>query len=334
MLTTQGADARRLDETDPLAAKRDLFSIPEGVLYLDGNSLGVLPAAVPAHVQEVVTKQWGTSLIRAWNDHDWIDLPQRVGDKIAPIVGAAPGTVTACDNTSVNVFKVLAAALALRPDRKVILSDNGNFPTDLYMAQGLRDLLGRGHELKIVDPEAVEAAIDESVAVVMLTEVDYKTGRLHDMAALTKRAHDVGALTVWDLAHSAGALPVKLDAAGADFAVGCGYKYLNGGPGAPAFLYVAARLQDKVTPPLTGWMGHEAPFAFDLDFPRRYRHRPHAGRHAAGHLALRARQGARRLRRCRHGANCASQVDQPERAVPRRDRAALPGAGACQPARP
>jgi kynureninase len=266
MLTTQGADARRLDDTDPLAAKRDLFSIPEGVLYLDGNSLGVLPAAVPAHVQKVVTHEWGTSLIRAWNDHDWIDLPQRVGDKIAPIVGAAPGTVTACDNTSVNVFKVLAAALALRPDRKVILSDNGNFPTDLYMAQGLRDLLDRGHELKIVDPEAVEGAIDDSVAVVMLTQVDYKTGRLHDMAALTKRAHAVGALTVWDLAHSAGALPVKLDAAGADFAVGCGYKYLNGGPGAPAFLYVAARLQDEVTPPLTGWMGHEAPFAFDLDF--------------------------------------------------------------------
>lgn len=266
MLTRTGVDIDALDRDDPLKARRELFSIPQGVIYLDGNSLGVLPKAVPERLAEAVRSEWGESLIRAWNAHGWIDLPQRVGDRIARIVGAAPGTVTASDSTSVNVFKVLAAALALRPERKVILSDNGNFPTDLYMAQGLRDLLGQGHELKIVDPEAVEDAIDESVAVVMLTQVDYKTGRLHDMAGVTAKAHAAGALAIWDLAHSAGALPVELDAAGADFAVGCGYKYFNGGPGAPAFLYVAARHLDKVTPPLTGWMGHEAPFAFDLDF--------------------------------------------------------------------
>ncbi|WP_428699630.1 kynureninase [Stappia sp.] len=266
MLTRTGVDIDALDRDDPLKARRELFSIPQGVIYLDGNSLGVLPKAVPERLAEAVRSEWGESLIRAWNAHGWIDLPQRVGDRIARIVGATPGTVTASDSTSVNVFKVLAAALALRPERKVILSDNGNFPTDLYMAQGLRDLLGQGHELKIVDPEAVEDAIDESVAVVMLTQVDYKTGRLHDMAGVTAKAHAAGALAIWDLAHSAGALPVELDAAGADFAVGCGYKYFNGGPGAPAFLYVAARHLDKVTPPLTGWMGHEAPFAFDLDF--------------------------------------------------------------------
>ena len=266
MLTRTGVDIDTLDREDPLKARRDLFTIPGGVIYLDGNSLGVLPKAVPARLAEAVGKEWGESLIRAWNAHGWIDLPQRIGDRIARIVGAAPGTVTASDSTSVNVFKVLAAALSMRPERKVILSDNGNFPTDLYMAQGLRDLLGQGHELKIVDPEAVDGAIDESVAVVMLTQVDYKTGRLHDMTGLTAKAHAAGALTIWDLAHSAGALPVELDAAGADFAVGCGYKYLNGGPGAPAFLYVAARHLDKVRPPLTGWMGHEAPFAFDLDF--------------------------------------------------------------------
>ncbi len=255
-----------LDENDPLAAKRAAFSLPEGVIYLDGNSLGVLPAHVPDRMQQVICKQWGESLIRGWNDHDWIDLPQRVGDRIARLIGAEPGTVVAADSTSINVFKVLAAALALRPERKVILSDNGNFPTDLYVASGLKELLDRGHELRIVAPEDVEAAIGEDLAVLMLTEVDYKTGRKHDMKALTGKAHAAGALAIWDLAHSAGALPVDLSCAGADFAVGCGYKYLNGGPGAPAFLYAAPQHQTKVRPPLTGWMGHEAPFAFDLDY--------------------------------------------------------------------
>ncbi|MEO1111613.1 MAG: kynureninase [Pseudomonadota bacterium] len=255
-----------LDETDTLARKKDAFSIPEGVIYLDGNSLGVLPKHVPGRIADVIATEWGTSLIRAWNTHSWIDLPQRTGDRIGRLIGAPAGTVVACDSTSVNVFKVLSAALSLNPDRRVILSDSGNFPTDLYVASGLKDLLARGHELKIVAPEEIEAALDDQVAVMMLTQVDYRTGRVHDMEALTRRAHDAGAIAIWDLAHSAGAIEVDLEGANADFAIGCGYKYLNGGPGAPAFLYVAARHLDQVTSPLTGWMGHEAPFAFDLDY--------------------------------------------------------------------
>ena len=255
-----------LDQNDPLALKRLDFSLPKDVIYLDGNSLGVLPAHVSDRMRDVVTQEWGQSLIRGWNDHDWIDLPQRVGNRIARLIGAEAGSVVACDSTSINVFKVLAAALAMRPERKVILSDTGNFPTDLYVAQGLRDLLSRDHELRIVAPEDVAEAITDEIAVLMLTEVDYKTGRRHDMKQLTQKAHDAGALAIWDLAHSAGAFPVDLAGAGADFAVGCGYKYLNGGPGAPAFLYVAPRHQDRVQPPMTGWMGHDAPFAFDLDY--------------------------------------------------------------------
>ncbi|QDG79296.1 kynureninase [Labrenzia sp. PHM005] len=254
------------DKNDVLRTKKDAFKIPEGVFYLDGNSLGVLPKNVPARVAEVVEKEWGASLIKSWNEHSWIDLPVRVGNRIGRLIGAPDGSVVACDSTSINVFKVLAAALSLRPDRKVILSDNGNFPTDLYVASGLKDLLNSGHELKIVDPEDVEAAISEDVAAVLITQVDYRTGRVHDMAGITKKAHAAGALAIWDLAHSAGAIPVDLEGAKADFAIGCGYKYLNGGPGAPAFLYVAPCHQDKVTSPITGWMGHEAPFAFDLDY--------------------------------------------------------------------
>jgi len=254
------------DLTDVLKSKKDAFSIPDGVIYLDGNSLGVLPKNVPDRIADVVREEWGTSLIRAWNTHSWIDLPGRTGDRIARLIGADKGTVVACDSTSVNVFKVLSAALALRPDRKVILSDNGNFPTDLYVASGLKQLLDKGHELKIVDPETVRDDITEEVAAVMLTQVDYRTGRVHDMADLTSVAHDAGAIAIWDLAHSAGAIPVDLAGAKADFAVGCGYKYLNGGPGAPAFLYVAPEHKNKVTSPLTGWMGHAAPFAFDLDY--------------------------------------------------------------------
>lgn len=255
-----------LDAADPLRDKRSAFTLPEGIVYLDGNSLGVLPSHVPVRIEEVVRQEWGVSLIRAWNAHGWMDLPVKVGDRIAQLIGAKPGTVVAGDTTSVNVFKALSAALSLRPDRKVILSDNGNFPTDLYMAQGLKELLDQGHVLKIVDPEAVADAIDDSVAVLMLTEVDFQTGRRHDMAALTKSAHEAGALTLWDLAHSAGAFPVHLDEAGADFAVGCGYKYLNGGPGAPAFIYAAPKHHEDLNQPLTGWHGHEAPFAFDLDY--------------------------------------------------------------------
>jgi len=255
-----------LDETDTLASKKKAFSIPEGVIYLDGNSLGVLPKHVPDRIADVIGTEWGTSLIRAWNTHSWIDLPQRTGDRIGRLIGAPSGTVVACDSTSVNVFKVLSAALSLNPGRSIILSDSGNFPTDLYVASGLKDLLARGHELKIVAPEEVEASLDDQVAVMMLTQVDYRTGRVHDMDRLTRKAHETGAIAIWDLAHSAGAIEVDLEGANADFAIGCGYKYLNGGPGAPAFLYVAARHLDQVTSPLTGWMGHEAPFAFDLDY--------------------------------------------------------------------
>ncbi|WP_066803887.1 kynureninase [Sphingomonas asaccharolytica] len=252
------------------AATRRLFHLPEGVLYLDGNSLGPLPVAAEARVREVMTREWGNELIKAWNTADWIELPRRVGDRIGRLIGAAEGSVATGDTLSVKVFQALAAALALRPERKVVLSDTGNFPSDLYIAGGLIQALGGGLELRLVAPEEVEGAIDESVAVMLITEVDYRTGRRHDMTALTAKAHAAGAVTVWDLAHSAGAVPVDLAAADADFAVGCTYKYLNGGPGAPAFIYVAPRFADSARPILSGWMGHEAPFAFDLDY------RPHA----------------------------------------------------------
>lgn len=252
------------------AATRRLFHLPEGVLYLDGNSLGPLPVSVEARVREVLTREWGDQLIRAWNSADWIGLPRRVGDRIGRLIGAPEGSVATGDTLSVKVFQGLAAALALRPERKVVLSDTGNFPSDLYIASGLIQALGGGLELRLVEPEAVAAAIDDSVAVTLITEVDYRTGRRHDMTALTAKAHAAGAVTVWDLAHSAGAVPVDLTAADADFAVGCTYKYLNGGPGAPAFIYVAPRFAESARPILSGWMGHEAPFAFDLEY------RPHA----------------------------------------------------------
>jgi len=245
---------------------RALFDLPDGVIYLDGNSLGALPAAVSPRVAHMIGAEWGKELIRGWNSAGWMTMPRRVGDRVGALIGAPPGTVVMGDTLSIKVYQALAAAIALNPGRRVILSDNGNFPSDLYMAQGLIRTLGGALELKVLDPEAVEGAIDESVAVLMLTEVDYRTGRLHDMAALTGKAHDAGALTVWDLAHSAGALPVDVVAAGADFAVGCTYKYLNGGPGAPAFIYVAPRHAGAAPPALSGWMGHAAPFAFDLDY--------------------------------------------------------------------
>ena len=245
---------------------RSLFKIPDGIIYLDGNSLGALPSAVPARVAAMIEAEWGQELIRGWNSAGWMVPPRRVGDRIARLIGAVPGTVVMGDTLSIKVYQALAAALSLNPSRRVILSDSGNFPSDLYMAQGLVRMLGDRATLKVVDPEQVEAAIDDSVAVLMLTEVDYRTGRMHDMAALTQKAHAAGALTVWDLAHSAGAVPVDLAGADADFAVGCTYKYLNGGPGAPAFIYVAPRHADIAPPALSGWMGHEAPFAFDLDY--------------------------------------------------------------------
>jgi kynureninase len=247
-------------------ATRARFRIPEGMIYLDGNSLGPLQPAVTERVARMLAEEWGEMVITGWNRAGWMAQPARVGDRIGRLIGAPAGTVTMGDTLSVKVWQALAAALKLNPGRRVILSDTGNFPSDLYMADGLVKLLGDGHALRTVAPEAVEAALDETVAVLMLTEVDYRTGRLHDMRRLTERAHAVGALTVWDLAHSAGALPVDVTAAGADFAVGCTYKYLNSGPGGPAFIHVAPRHAERAVPALSGWLGHEAPFAFDLDY--------------------------------------------------------------------
>ncbi|MBK1837366.1 kynureninase [Azospirillum sp. YIM B02556] len=242
---------------------RARFRMPEGVIYLDGNSLGPLPIAAEERVARTLADEWGMQLIRGWNSAGWMVQPRKLGDRIARLIGASADSIVVGDTLSIKVYQALAAALAMRPDRRVILSDSGNFPTDLYMAEGLIETLGRGHALTVVAPEEVEAAIGEDVAVLMLTQVDYRTGRLHDMAALTARAHAAGVVTVWDLAHSAGALPVDLAGADADFAVGCTYKYLNGGPGAPAFIYVAPRHAETARPALSGWMGHEAPFAFD-----------------------------------------------------------------------
>ena len=266
MIAMKRSDCQALDRADPLAAKRECFVIPEGMIYLDGNSLGMMPKHVPEWLAEVAAKQWGETLIKSWNEHGWFELPRKVGDRIARLIGAPPASVVAGDTISVNLFKLLSAAAKMNPSRRVILSDDGNFPSDLYVAQGFRDLLDDGYELKIVGPEDVMNAIDESIAFTMLTEVDYRTARLHDMKAVTAKAHAAGALTIWDLAHSAGAAPVNLTGGNADFAVGCTYKYLNGGPGAPAFLYVRPGLQDKVRVALAGWWGHAAPFDFDLDY--------------------------------------------------------------------
>jgi kynureninase len=249
-----------LDQADELAELRSEFQIPQDVIYLDGNSLGPLMRAVGTRIARTVTEEWGNDLITSWNDHDWINLPTRVGDKIGRLIGAAPGQLICTDSVSVNVFKVLAAALALRPERHLILSTENNFPTDLYIAEGLAALEGNA-SLALADPEAIPAALSESVAVVMLTEVDFRTGRRLNMAEINAAAHACGALVIWDLSHSVGAVPINLDQDQADFAVGCGYKFLNGGPGAPAFLYVAERHQ-QAQQPITGWMGHASPFSF------------------------------------------------------------------------
>lgn len=257
--------------TTDFTKTRELFHLPEGMIYLDGNSLGPLPKAAKARVASMMADEWGELLITGWNKASWMAQASKLGDMIAPLIGAPAGSVTIGDTLTIKVFQALAAALELNPSRKVVLSDNGNFPADLYMARGLIDSLKQGHELHVVNPEDVAANIGPDVAVLMLTEVDYRTGRKHDMAALTKAAQDVGAVVMWDLAHSAGALPVVIAASNAEFAVGCTYKYLNGGPGAPAFIYVRPDLANKVRPALAGWLGHEAPFDFDLDY------RPAAG---------------------------------------------------------
>ncbi len=256
--------AAEFDAADPLAEFRGRFTLPQGVIYLDGNSLGALPKATPEAVQKVVEQEWGEGLIRSWNSAGWFKAAARVGTKIAPLIGAAPHEVIACDSTSVNLFKLIAAALQMRPGRKVVLSEPGNFPTDLYMVAGL-ETQGLA-ERRLVERGKLAEALDGDVALLMLTHVHYKTGALHDMAALTRAAHDAGTLVLWDLSHSTGAMPVDLGAVGADFAVGCGYKYLCGGPGAPAFAYVAERHHANLAQPLTGWFGHAAPFAFSDDY--------------------------------------------------------------------
>jgi kynureninase len=248
------------------AATKSMFHLPDGVIYLDGNSLGVMPKAAAARVARTVTDEWGEMLITGWNKAGWMAQPMALGDRIGRLIGAAPGTTVLGDTLSIKVYQALHSAITLAPDRKIILSDSGNFPSDLYMADGLIRALNDGHVLKTVAPEDVEAHITKEVAVLMLTQVDYRTGRMHDMARLTQKAHDCGVITVWDLAHSAGAIPVDLTAAKADFAVGCTYKYLNAGPGAPAFIYVAPKHAETVHPALSGWLGHEAPFAFDTDY--------------------------------------------------------------------
>jgi kynureninase len=272
-----------LDREDPLQAMRDHFALPDGVIYLDGNSLGARPRTAAQRAAEVVAREWGDGLIRSWNTAGWFDLPRRLGNQLAPLIGAGPDEVVVTDTTSINLFKVLAAALRVQamrsPERKVIVSEASNFPTDLYIAQGLADLLQQGYSLRLVDtPEDIEAAVDHDTAVLMLTHVNYKTGEMLDMAALTSLAHEHGALTVWDLAHSAGAVPVALNAADADYAIGCTYKYLNGGPGSPAFLWVAPALCDAFWQPLSGWWGHAAPFAMEP----RYRPREGVGRFLCG----------------------------------------------------
>ena len=248
------------------ALRKEAFDLPEGVIYLDGNSLGPLPRAAAARAQQVIASEWGKQLIRAWNGAGWMALPRRVGDRIARLIGAPEGSVATGDTLSIKVYQALDAALKMRPDRRVILSDSGNFPSDLYMAQGLAGTIGRGHELRTPAPEDLAAAITDEVAVVMLTHVDYRSGRMHDMAAITRAAQAAGAVMIWDLAHSAGALPVGIAASGAEFAVGCSYKYLNGGPGAPAFIYVRPDIVTGIDPALAGWLGHEAPFAFEAAY--------------------------------------------------------------------
>ena len=266
------SDCLARDAADALAPLRALFALPEGVIYLDGNSLGARPKAALARAQDVIAREWGEDLIRSWNTAGWFDLPKRLGDRLAPLIGARAGEVVVNDTTSLNLFKALAAALKMQADgpgaaRRTIITERSNFPTDIYMAQGLTSWLDRGYQVKLVDSvAALPAAIDADTAVVMLTHVNYRTGYQHDMAALSAHAHARGALIVWDLAHSAGAVPLDLHAAGADLAVGCTYKYLNGGPGAPAFIWVPQHHQAAFAQPLSGWWGHANPFAMAPEF--------------------------------------------------------------------
>ncbi|WP_405218567.1 kynureninase [Agrococcus sp. Ld7] len=259
-----------LDAADPLAPIRERFSLPEGVIYLDGNSLGALPRGVAERVQHVITEEWGTGLIRSWNEAGWFTKPATVGDRIAPLIGAAPGEVMMGDSTSASLFQVAVAGMRMRPGRRVIISERGNFPTDLYVLEAVQELLGGDEPLErrlIADNGPTLAdVLDDDVALVVLTHVDYRTGRMHDMAEVTRQVHEAGAIMLWDLAHSVAAVPVDLNGANADFAIGCTYKYVNGGPGSPSFMWVAERHQGEARPALTGWQGHARPFDFEVDY--------------------------------------------------------------------
>ncbi len=257
-------EARALDAADPLAFARGRFQLPHDIIYLDGNSLGALPRAAPERLREVAERQWGEDLISSWNKHDWIEWPQRIAAKLAPIVGANPNELLIADSTSVTLFKLLGAAVGARSGRSTIVTQQDNFPTDLYVVQGVADMLGL--TVRAVAADEIASAIDQDTAAVTLTHVHYRSAALHDLASINAAAHAAGALTVWDLSHSAGAVELELDATGCDLAVGCGYKYLNGGPGAPAFLFVAEALQEQLRSPLQGWMGHAEPFAFDAGY--------------------------------------------------------------------
>jgi len=265
---TTRTHCQTLDAQDSLAPLRHQFALPDGVIYLDGNSLGARPVAALARAQAVIAEEWGNGLIRSWNSAGWAELSQRLGDRLAPLIGARDGEVVITDTTSINLFKVLSAALTVQRNRassrKVIVSEASNFPTDLYIAEGLAELLQQGYSLRLVNsPEELPQAIDQDVAVVMLTHVNYKTGYMHDMQGLTSLSHECGALAIWDLAHSAGAVLIDLHQAGADYAIGCTYKYLNGGPGSQAFVWVNPALVDVVRQPLSGWFGHTRQFAME-----------------------------------------------------------------------
>ncbi|MFD4423117.1 kynureninase [Agromyces sp. NPDC058484] len=269
-LTVDRATCVALDVADPLAGFRDRFALPDGVVYLDGNSLGALPKTTAAQVERVITEEWGTGLIRSWNDAGWFAKPAVLGDRIAPIIGAAPGEVVLGDSTSASLFQAAVAAVRLRPGRRVLISERGNFPTDLYMLEAVQELLGDDEPLerRLIDDDGptLDDELDDDVAVVVLTHVDYRTGRMRDLAEVTRQVQAAGAVMLWDLCHSVGAVPVDLNGAGADFAIGCTYKYLNGGPGSPSFIWVAGRHQAAARPALTGWHGHARPFDFELGY--------------------------------------------------------------------
>lgn len=267
MLDKLAVQAQQLDSADPLSAAREHFLLPDNCIYLNGNSLGPLSKSARARALQTLDEQWGSDLIASWNKHSWIDMPLHTGDKIGTLIGAAPGQVVCCDSISVNLFKLLAQCLSQQGQRSTILSQRDNFPTDLYIAQGLAGLLGSSRcQLRTVAECELDAALTEDVAVLLLSHVNFRDGKLHDIRALTERAHASGVLVIWDLAHSAGVIPLQLDDWDVDFAVGCGYKYLNGGPGAPAFIYANSKHHAVLGQPLQGWMGHAAPFEFSPEY--------------------------------------------------------------------